>query len=1350
MATKTFYVLTTTAATPNWFGSLQENGSAPAGANTAFGWTIGASAVASWRARLGAVSRETANQAASYIDATSGPTAGTGSTNVTSGDSFITPVAYTGTFANTAWTFSWVVRALTTGAIGRIRMRVWASVNADGSSPRELTSGTQVGSIVTVNALTTDFTSTISWSPGAITLSNEFLFFQIEWNETSLGSSSSSVVFWQSTALITTPNFSIPQPFFSNFFQVTAADAWPTSDVAVLTASQINVGIAVNNPPQGNAPKRPSVSLSIGSWEPDLSLYEHFGANGPYKARQLYPQLLAIAVNNPPVIRIRTQEQVAGTWQPDPAAWQFFGAPAPFMHAEFLPPVFTAIVNNPPIAGIRVQEQVNGTWQADPAAFEFFGGCGPFIPRTLPASFLAIVVNAPPPALAQTERPYDNWWIPADPSPQLTVKKSQAPPNPPFWIPAPSTWAILTAWNPPDAQAPIAGNINPVLLAIAVNNQPVTTSADNQLVAGGYWPALPDPNPTLPRYLPASVTAVEVDNPPVSSNADNQLVAGGYWPALPDPNPTLPPLLPVSIYAVRIDNPPLSIAGDNQLAAGGYWPAPFYAPLFQTQLTTSVEVDNPPPSSDAFEQLAIGGYWPALPDPNPTLPRYLIPRLIGAPPWSAAALYETIVSSWTTPDPQVLPPRLNPVFEAVAVNNPPIAGLNGDNQLAAGGYWPPLPDPLPILRRLLPVSIIGSPVNNPPFAGLNGDNQLAAGGYWPVLPDPNPTLPRYLPVSAIASMVSEPPSTQSVGTTQLAAGGYWPALPDPLPILPRYLPASVTASTVNNPPLGVFSFAPDQLGVCISWAWEAVKVTVLFGNQITSNGPIAEVDNPPTYSYVSPYETILGAWEPPPPPLVANTTPPVTAPYIPPPSGQPFGNSASLQVFATFGPVATSLTWLQLPPALLGASVSNPSFGGAPDATQAILAYWQQPDPAPILPRLPVQRFVPAVQLISEVGPLETILALWWEPQDQPQQKVKRRSFFTPGVPTPPVPPRELVEVIASWRANRESWPADTPAPVVARPLSPAISAVPVNNPPSRTTDQAGIAISWLVPDPWIEPVDRVNPTLASVPLSNPPFAGGKPANLAGLLSGAWAVPDPWPRLPIPPLPVRVDPSVAGRARLAAFLYATWAAPDVPVQPRVLLPQPSAVFVPRSVPQDKTNSLVLNSWAEPPPAAPQRTLQVQGTGIFLPSFVPPSPLETILESSWAAADLPPTLARLQVPPTQIGGQNARVGGQAAVVLAAWQDGPPLIFAQRFLPSGTAAVVVSPAIMTGAYLANLMAVLSFWVPSSFDPWFTGIPLGQPLPPPIAPIPHGTAVYEALGSPHELGSVLRAGLGALSRS
>jgi hypothetical protein len=206
LATKTLYVLTTAAISGNsWFPLLQDGGSAPAAATSAFGYAPGKLAVNSFcRSRLGATATSATTATTSFIDSTSGPQAGSSAT--LTGDSFRAG-PYNGTFAATSWTFVNNLIATVAGLTGRLRLRVWKSANADGSSATALTASTQVATAAAVT--TTAANQGITWSPGTtIALNNEYLFFQFEFQEqTSAGSSNTDNALWRQGSSITTPDF---------------------------------------------------------------------------------------------------------------------------------------------------------------------------------------------------------------------------------------------------------------------------------------------------------------------------------------------------------------------------------------------------------------------------------------------------------------------------------------------------------------------------------------------------------------------------------------------------------------------------------------------------------------------------------------------------------------------------------------------------------------------------------------------------------------------------------------------------------------------------------------------------------------------------------------------------------------------------------------------------------------------------------------------------------------------------------------------------------------------------------------------------------------------------------------
>lgn len=132
-------------------------------------------------------------------------------------NAFKTPAALSGDFANTAWTFTFAMRAFSSASAqaGRIRLRVFKSVNADGSAATELTGATQVGTTTVALTTSADGTSIVTWSPGAITLSNEYLFFVIAWEiTTASGSNTGDVIFRTGQAAggsrIVTPDLATP------------------------------------------------------------------------------------------------------------------------------------------------------------------------------------------------------------------------------------------------------------------------------------------------------------------------------------------------------------------------------------------------------------------------------------------------------------------------------------------------------------------------------------------------------------------------------------------------------------------------------------------------------------------------------------------------------------------------------------------------------------------------------------------------------------------------------------------------------------------------------------------------------------------------------------------------------------------------------------------------------------------------------------------------------------------------------------------------------------------------------------------------------------------------------------
>jgi hypothetical protein len=112
-------------------------------------------------------------------------------------DAFRTTNAYNGSFASANWTFVFSVQATTNGGAqdGRIRFRL-IKANADGSSATEITSGQQQGSLVSNVATTGTFESSLTFNPGAFSVSNQYLFVQIAWERTGAGGMTTSDINW--------------------------------------------------------------------------------------------------------------------------------------------------------------------------------------------------------------------------------------------------------------------------------------------------------------------------------------------------------------------------------------------------------------------------------------------------------------------------------------------------------------------------------------------------------------------------------------------------------------------------------------------------------------------------------------------------------------------------------------------------------------------------------------------------------------------------------------------------------------------------------------------------------------------------------------------------------------------------------------------------------------------------------------------------------------------------------------------------------------------------------------------------------------------------------------------------
>ena len=200
MAGKTFYPLNTKFAGVEHL-EMQDGGAAPSTATMSTGWTVGTTAVGRYSRMDSTTERATAT-----FSATVQPS---GAPSNSLGDCFMAG-PYTGNIGAGLWTLNFPVIAVTQGdyQAGRIRVRLWRSTNASGASATEIASGSTPGTSVSKLTTAAAQTSIVSLSPGAFSLTNEYLFVQIAWEITGTGIAGCDVLLRKgSAASITTPEF---------------------------------------------------------------------------------------------------------------------------------------------------------------------------------------------------------------------------------------------------------------------------------------------------------------------------------------------------------------------------------------------------------------------------------------------------------------------------------------------------------------------------------------------------------------------------------------------------------------------------------------------------------------------------------------------------------------------------------------------------------------------------------------------------------------------------------------------------------------------------------------------------------------------------------------------------------------------------------------------------------------------------------------------------------------------------------------------------------------------------------------------------------------------------------------
>lgn len=197
MAAKTFYLADVAVS---GFGTLTETD--PGAATTNTGWVVGKTAAGNFSKLLYGTER-----LANTFSTTNGLTT---PATPASGDSWRSTNTINGSFANANWTLTFAVRAITSAGTqrGRINVRIWKSANATGASGTQLTSAILTGGILAGISTSADNTTAVTWSPGGtVTLTNEYLFVQCQWEITTAGGANGCDIDFRTTATVVTSDF---------------------------------------------------------------------------------------------------------------------------------------------------------------------------------------------------------------------------------------------------------------------------------------------------------------------------------------------------------------------------------------------------------------------------------------------------------------------------------------------------------------------------------------------------------------------------------------------------------------------------------------------------------------------------------------------------------------------------------------------------------------------------------------------------------------------------------------------------------------------------------------------------------------------------------------------------------------------------------------------------------------------------------------------------------------------------------------------------------------------------------------------------------------------------------------
>lgn len=263
---------------------------------------------------------------------------------------------------------------------------------------------------------------------------------------------------------------------------LTAIAGWTLGDPPPQGPARFVVqAVPVNNPPFAGGMSTAETAAVIASWQA--------ADPPPWLPRYLAQAGAAVAAANPPFSQQVQLVAVLPGWQPPPLQPQTVAR---------LPASVTAVaVNDPPYSGRTPLPGILATWQApDPA---------PQVEGKLSAGVPGQSVDAPPPSRRQPFPVAAAWQVDPPPFVQYRLTVPSTPTvvnNPPFGLRQP-LYPIVASWQPPDAQAPVAKNLSPQLVAVRVDNPPPRGRAPQLGIIQASWF---EAQPPLPRSRYAVIT----------------------------------------------------------------------------------------------------------------------------------------------------------------------------------------------------------------------------------------------------------------------------------------------------------------------------------------------------------------------------------------------------------------------------------------------------------------------------------------------------------------------------------------------------------------------------------------------------------------------------------------------------------------------------------------------------------------------------------------------------------------------------------------------------------------------------------------------------------------------------